>query len=75
VILEIKDCKISDNGVYTCKAVNDWGEDSIDLVLKCGPTGHKVVVKPKFTTQLKVGCSVVWVVRPSVCVHRISKLK
>lgn len=53
VVLEIFDCKIEDNGVYTCKATNNWGEDQISTELEC-VVGSERVVKPKFTVPLRV---------------------
>ncbi|ODN04243.1 Titin [Orchesella cincta] len=52
VVLEIFDCKLEDNGIYTARATNAYGKDEISTELECVIASERVV-KPKFTVPLK----------------------
>lgn len=52
VVLEILGTKIEDSGIYTCKAINKWGQAEISVELEC--VDKSKGQKPKFTTHIQV---------------------
>lgn len=51
VVLEILGTKITDSGIYSCRATNRWGQAEISVKLEC--VDKSKGQKPTFTTQIQ----------------------